>query len=587
LIRVGVHESAMSLGNAIPDRLSNRYQVLNLLSDGGFGKTYLVQDIQMPSARKCVLKQLKPVLDKPQIYQMVQERFQREAAILELLGERHDQIPQLYAYFSEGEQFYLVEEWIQGATLTQIVQQQGVLDEAQVRSMLVSLLNPIAFVHQHQIVHRDIKPDNIVLRQSDGKPVLIDFGAVKETMSTVVNSQGNSTHSIVVGTPGYMPSEQLAGRPVFASDLYSLGLTAVYLLTGRIPQQLDNDPLTGNLLWQTHAPTVSPELAAVLNRVLHLHPSQRFATAAEMLAALSAPATLPPTPPPIVTTPPAINTIASAPQTVSAPNTEIEIATAAQPVSIAVSPREGQWKVAVLTGGIIGTSILIGALLLKGQLPGFSNAVTPAPSPSASSAPASPSPVASSAPPSSAPASSADSSEAVAPAPSATKIPKLTAVEETNATIVGEPGSKNIRSGPDTDQQVLYEGNPGDRIRIVGVTRNADGFPWFQIQLPNGSQGWLASQLVKPDTSTGTDAFGTDAVPSRTDNANATVTGRSGTKNIRSGPGINYSVQGNVTTGDRVRIIGSSKDSGGYVWYRVVTAAGARGWIAAQLVDRD
>jgi serine/threonine protein kinase, bacterial len=267
--------------------LTNRYKILNTLSHGGFGTTFLVEDTQMPSARKCVLKQLKPVNDNPQIYQMVQERFQREAAILEQLGEHHDQIPRLYAYFSEGDQFYLVEEWIEGETLTQIVQRNGVLSEATVRSILMNLLPAIADIHAQQIVHRDIKSDNIILRRADNKPVRIDFGAVKETMSTLMNSQGNSTNSIVVGTPGYMPSEQMAGRPVYSSDLYSLGLTAVYLLTGRQPQQLDSDPMTGNILWQQYAPNVSADLVAVLNRAIHMSANHRFITVQEMLAALT------------------------------------------------------------------------------------------------------------------------------------------------------------------------------------------------------------------------------------------------------------------------------------------------------------
>lgn len=275
--------------------LSNRYQILKVLGDGGFGRTYLVEDTQMPSRRKCVLKQLKPTDDDPQILQIVRERFQREAAVLEQLGEHHRQIPRLYAYFSEGDEYYLVEEWIDGETLAQKVQRQGILSEAEVRSLLVDLLPTLSDIHQQGIVHRDIKPDNIILRHSDQKPVLIDFGAVKEVMSTILNSQGKSTHSIVIGTPGYMPSEQLAGRPVFSSDLYSLGFTAIYLLTGRHPQEFESDPQTGQILWRQYASNISPGFAAILDRAIQTYAHYRFATAPDMASVLASGAdTMPP-----------------------------------------------------------------------------------------------------------------------------------------------------------------------------------------------------------------------------------------------------------------------------------------------------
>ena len=136
----------------------------------------------MPSHRKCVVKQLKPINDQPQTHQLVQERFQREAAILEQLGESHDQIPRLYAYFSEAEQFYLVEEWVEGPTLTETLQRSGPLNEPTVQQLLINLLPVLDYIHHKRIVHRDIKPDNIILRRRDNQPVLIDFGAVKETM---------------------------------------------------------------------------------------------------------------------------------------------------------------------------------------------------------------------------------------------------------------------------------------------------------------------------------------------------------------------------------------------------------------------
>ncbi len=272
--------------------LNNRYEIIKTLGRGGFGETFLAVDTHMPSARQCVIKQLKPILEKPEIPTWLQERFQREAAILEELGENHSQIPKLYAYFSEAGNFYLVQEWIEGLTLTQQCQRQGKFSSEDVQNLLVNLLPVLDFVHQHRIIHRDIKPDNIILRTRDGKPTLIDFGIIKETMETVVNPDGKSAYSVAIGTPGYMASEQAAGRPVYASDLYSLGLTAIFLLTGKTPQYLDHDPHSGEILWRQEAPHVSPALAGILERCIPFNPRDRFGSAREMLAALNQSAAL-------------------------------------------------------------------------------------------------------------------------------------------------------------------------------------------------------------------------------------------------------------------------------------------------------
>ncbi|AFZ27194.1 serine/threonine protein kinase [Cylindrospermum stagnale PCC 7417] len=273
--------------------LNNRYQVIQVLGAGGFGETFLAEDTHMPSRRRCVIKQLKPITNDPQTYQMIQQRFEREAATLEYLGKSSDQIPELYAYFAENGQFYLVQEWILGQTLTDIVQSKGYETETAVRDILLSLLSVLDYVHSKGIIHRDIKPDNIILRSLDHKPVLIDFGAVKETIRSVVNSSGHPTQSLVIGTPGYMPSEQAIGRPVYGTDIYSLGLTAIYLLTGKHPQELEANPQTGEILWQNHAPRVSPQLAMVLNQAIKPHTSDRYSTASKMLYALQSASNLP------------------------------------------------------------------------------------------------------------------------------------------------------------------------------------------------------------------------------------------------------------------------------------------------------
>lgn len=263
--------------------LNNRYQIIRLLGAGGFGETFLAEDTHMPSKRRCVIKQLKPVTRDPQLYQLIQQRFQREAATLESLGESSDQIPKLFAYFSENGQFYLVQEWIQGQTLADKVETDGPLSENRVREILISLLRVLDYVHSQGIIYRDIKPDNIILRQPNGKPVLIDFGAVKETMATVVNSQGKITQTMVVGTPGFMSPEQAAGRPIYASDVYSLGLTAIYMLTGKQPQELELDAQNEDILWQRYTTNVSPSLVAVINKAIQYHPRDRYTTAMKML----------------------------------------------------------------------------------------------------------------------------------------------------------------------------------------------------------------------------------------------------------------------------------------------------------------
>ena len=351
--------------------LNNRYQVLRVLGSGGFGKTFLAEDTQMPSGKRCVIKQLIPVINNPQLYQLVQERFQKEASILEELGDRHSQIPRLYAYFSEGGEFYLVQEYIEGQTLSEKLQQQGVFNEVTVKEILINILQILEYVHSKGIVHRDIKPDNIILRFSDSKPVLIDFGAVKVTMNTEMSPSGNSSQSIVIGTPGFMPMEQIAGRPLFSSDLFSLGLTAIYLLTGKIPQDLPTEPNMGNILWRHFAPYLNGNFGDILDKAIAYHPRDRYPNTREMLTALQTlsnpvvPAFVPITQ---STTP----TVIAAPSPLSPQNT------------IAVSPgnytqnsdqtnqnsaKSGIISASIIASIFISASIIIGFTINKSPLP--------------------------------------------------------------------------------------------------------------------------------------------------------------------------------------------------------------------------
>ncbi|MGG6269643.1 protein kinase domain-containing protein [Leptolyngbya sp. AN03gr2] len=578
-----IHQTPSSL-------LNHRYKVLGLLGDGGFGKTFLVEDTHLPSNRRCVVKQLKPIHENPQIHQIVKDRFQREAAILERLGESHEQIPKLYAYFSEDEQFYLVEEWVEGDTLTQKVQNEGVQSEATVRSILMHLLPTIAYVHRQQIVHRDIKPDNVILRRRDGQPVLIDFGAVKESMSTIVNSQGNSTNSIVVGTPGYMPAEQLAGRPLFSSDIYSLGMTAIYLLTGRIPQQLDTNPMSGELSWQHYAPSISPGFAAILNKAVQMSAHLRFSTAAEMLSALQVPAiaeTIPPSFAPEITSPPIPQTASDIHTQAVAPPSTLP----PQPVSVAAAS-SGEWKRSVMIGCIIGLSILGGAFMLRSQTFGSSIASNPTPTSSPSPNPPTTQTKDSPSTPPTTQSNQTPPSDPT-PAPVQPQVPSASDGNQngdSNAAVIDKDSSTNVRSGAGTNYPVTYTARSGDRVQISDSALDSGGYRWYNVRFAkSGATGWVASQLLKLDPIAQPDPPQPQKPqPTQTDDTNAILIGEAGSKNIRNGPGTKFATVHMAYPGDRVRVLDSAQDSGGFTWYKVYfPKSGADGWIAAQLIKID
>lgn len=265
--------------------LNNRYQILGELGKGGFGHTFLAEDAHLPSRRRCVIKQFKPPTNDPGLLPQLQESFGREASILERVGEEHSQIPKLYAYFVEDEQFYLVQELVDGQTLGQLVRTKGPLKSVVVREVVSSLLEILDYLHANDIIHRDIKPDNIIHRNRDSKPVLIDFGTVKETVTTVYDERGAARRSLIMGTPGYMAMEQAAGLAIYSSDLYSLGWTAIFLLTGKEPHELV-DRRTGENHWRRFAPDVDYDLAAVIDKAVQAVSRDRYAAAREMLQAL-------------------------------------------------------------------------------------------------------------------------------------------------------------------------------------------------------------------------------------------------------------------------------------------------------------
>ncbi|NEO23486.1 MULTISPECIES: serine/threonine-protein kinase [unclassified Moorena] len=264
-------------------KLSGRYQIIKRLSAGGFGETFIAEDTQRPGNPTCVVKQLKPASNNPQHWQLARRLFQTEAEILEKLGKHH-QIPELLAYFDENQEFYLVEEFINGHPLSNELLPKP-LPEANVIGIVVDILQALQFVHSHSVIHRDIKPDNLIRRKSDQKLVLIDFGAVKEITNQLHPRRNLTKFTVGIGTKGYMPNEQAVGSPRFNSDIYATGMIAVRSLTGIPPSKLPTDPITGEVIWLDKA-QVSPELATVVNKMVRYSFRSRYQSAQEVLEAL-------------------------------------------------------------------------------------------------------------------------------------------------------------------------------------------------------------------------------------------------------------------------------------------------------------
>lgn len=265
--------------------LQSRYRVTTILGQGGFGRTYLAEDIGRFN-ELCAIKEL--ILSQSDTYflEKSKELFQREAAILYQI--QHPQIPQFRATFEQDRRLFLVQDYVVGKTYKTLLDERltagETFSEAEILQLLRQMLPVLAHIHSKGIVHRDISPDNIILR-NDNKPVLIDFGVVKELATRFQSA--NHPQPTTVGKLGYAPSEQIqTGRAYPCSDLYSLAVTAVVLLTAKEPQELFDDSI---LVWNWQQwIKVSPGLAQVLNRMLSYKPSDRYQSVAEVAKALQA-----------------------------------------------------------------------------------------------------------------------------------------------------------------------------------------------------------------------------------------------------------------------------------------------------------
>jgi serine/threonine protein kinase/sugar lactone lactonase YvrE len=279
--------------------LHQRYQALKLIGQGGFGRTFLAVDGGKPSKPRCVIKQFFPQQQDPNYTHKAAELFRQEAKRLKELG-KHPQIPALLASCEQDGQQYLVQEFIQGQNLTQELAEEGAFNEAQIRELLTRLLPILKFVHDHQVIHRDIKPANIIRRtfstspgvrestsggrvgiRRKGQLVLVDFGAAKFATGTALIRTGTS-----IGSAEYTAPEQIRGKAVFASDLYSLGVTCIHLLTQITPFDLF-DSSEDTWVWRDFLINpVSDSLGRVLDKLLQSATKRRYQSVAEVFSDL-------------------------------------------------------------------------------------------------------------------------------------------------------------------------------------------------------------------------------------------------------------------------------------------------------------
>ena len=269
----------LSCGNKL--LLKQRYRAMKPIGQGGFSRTFLARDEDKPSLPLCVIKQFYPQAQGTGTLAKAIELFNHEAMRLEELG-KHRQIPELLAYFTQDDRQYLIQEFIDGLNLGQELQQNGVYSETQIQQLLHELLRILQFCHQKQVIHRDIKPENIIRRQNPaklrGQIVLVDFGASKVVTQTSMHQTGTS-----IGSPEYVAPEQMRGRALFASDIYSLGVTCIHLLTARSPFDLydiNNDVW----LWRDYLQaSIDRDLSRILDKMLATTPARRYQTVDEVL----------------------------------------------------------------------------------------------------------------------------------------------------------------------------------------------------------------------------------------------------------------------------------------------------------------
>jgi CHASE2 domain-containing sensor protein/tRNA A-37 threonylcarbamoyl transferase component Bud32 len=258
--------------------INNRYQVDKALGAGGFSHTYIAKDTKRPSNPDCVIKYLQPARNDEEFLEVARRLFRNEAEILEVVG-KHDRIPELLAYFEENINFFLIQEYIVGNSLSDEILPNKPLPEATVRGIVKDVCEILVFVHEKGVIHRDIKPSNLIRRYHDNRIVLIDFGAVKVIQPQELEGE---SQTIAVGTMGYASPEQMMGQPRFNSDIFALGMLAIQGLTGKSYKELERDDKF-NMIWRHFVPNTNPTFADILDKMVAYSYARRYQTSQEVL----------------------------------------------------------------------------------------------------------------------------------------------------------------------------------------------------------------------------------------------------------------------------------------------------------------
>ena len=262
--------------------LYDRYSVLHIERTNSFNKVFFVLDTYQSPPRSCTIKVFQPISEKLDIIQWIDREFPKEANRLKQLSLRNSHLPQIYTYSNDSRNYYIVRELIEGRTLREKVKATGEFSAQEVKEILTELLSVLEYLHTNGVIHQNIKPKNIVLRNSDNFPMLINFGSIKQIVSTY-GFYGDKQIFSANNIYGYAPAELALGRSVAASDLYSLGLVAIYLLTGKNPVDFQTDSNSSRFKIPSAIASLDWNLARVINRAIKPNISDRYSSAKEML----------------------------------------------------------------------------------------------------------------------------------------------------------------------------------------------------------------------------------------------------------------------------------------------------------------